>query len=695
MNIEQIQNSINLEPDIEDSDDIGRQVVDDYETDLQSRSEWEKNMREAMDLALQVTKDKAYPWTQASNVKFPLLTIAALQFASRVYPALVKVPDLVKYRVQGSDPDGKKAARAGRISAHMSYQLLEEDEDWEEQQDRAFIALPILGCVFKKSYRGLNGNKSTFVLPQDLIVHYYARSLEECERKTERFQLYEREIRERVLSGIYSDKEFSTPSLPEQTHAAKRQGLSPPPTGQPRTFLEQHCFLDLDEDQYPEPYVVTVDLDTKQVVRIVARFGEVVTEQSVRTDKLRGAIRELFTKLPKEGNPQDASAVEQTIRAMQSEIEMLSQQRQKVLRITPVEYYTKYSFIPSPDGGFYDLGFGALLGPLNKSVDSLINQLIDSGTLQNGSVGFIGRGARIKGGKVSFSPNEWKRVDVAGSTLRDSLVPLPVNPPSQVLFNLLGLLIQYTERVASVTDTNMGENPGQNTPAYNMSAMLEQGLQVFNGIFKRVYRSFRKELRKLYALNSQHMEPVSYFEYQDSDQEVLKSDYDMTGKDLIPAADPNAFANKERQMKASIVAQKAMSTPGYDLILVEQLFLEAHDIPNAAEIYPVVRNPETGVMELKYPPQPNPEFQIESLKEQRLTLESQARAEREGQLAASRIAVDEAQIIKLMADANVAADKPGLERMKLLLDDLESQRKSIIEVAKIENAARTDRRVEK
>lgn len=80
---------------------------------------------------------------------------------------------------------------------------------------------------------------------------------------------------------------------------------------------------------------------------------------------------------------------------MQEQVEELAAQQPKVVRIKPVEYYTKYSFIPSPDGGFYDLGFGALLGPVNDSVNTLINQLIDAGSLQNGSMGFIGKGARL------------------------------------------------------------------------------------------------------------------------------------------------------------------------------------------------------------------------------------------------------------------------------------------------------------
>ena len=82
---------------------IGDRVEKDYKTDKVSRVDWEKNMKEATELALQITKEKNYPWPKSANIKFPLLTIASLQFASRAYPALVKAPDLVKFRAQGKD----------------------------------------------------------------------------------------------------------------------------------------------------------------------------------------------------------------------------------------------------------------------------------------------------------------------------------------------------------------------------------------------------------------------------------------------------------------------------------------------------------------------------------------------------------------------------------------------------------------
>lgn len=695
LNLEKLQDSDNIAELLEKEDlsTIGLHVKGTYEQDKTSRSKWETKMADAEELALQVTQIKTYPWPKASNVKFPLLTIASMQFAARAYPALVKAPDLVKFRVQGRD-DGQKAARAERISSHMSYQLLEEDEPWEEHQDKALLALPILGCVFKKSYydKTKGHNCSTLVLPKNLVVHYYARSIEECERKTEIFQLSPREIKERQLRGIFSDIELPNAPIPEQKEEDERQGIKPPfdNRDQSRTLLEQHCFLDLDGDGYKEPYIVTISKDTGDVFRIVSRFDKITTEQSVKIDELQKRIKALAEGIQPLQNPtpEDLAQLqraEQTIQEMRGEVEFLAQQKPKVLKIDPIEHYTKYSFIPAPDGGFYDLGFGALLGPLNSSVNTLINQLIDSGSLQNGSVGFIGKGARIKGGKVRFSPNEWKRVNVAGATLRDSLVPLPVNAPSPVLFNLLSLLITYSERVGSVTDAMVGENPGQNTPAYNMSAMLEQGLQVFNGIFKRVYRSMRAEFRKLYKLNSIYLDQESYFSYHDSDTNILRTDYTADPKDLIPAADPNAFSNKEKVQKAMMLSERAQMVPGYNPILVEKKFLEAMEIPDAAEVFPTQMNEETGMQEYVFPPQPDPELEIKKADMQRRTLEGMVRSDVDLKKAESQILVDQADILVKMAQAEVAADTPEYKRLQLLFEEQQSIRDSLVAMAKIES----------
>jgi len=101
---------------------IGDLVLTGYQADKSSRAKWEARTQAAMDLALQIQKAKSFPWPGCSNICFPLVTIAALQWHARAYPALIQGTDVVKCRVVGQDPEGEKLAQADRISAHMSWQ---------------------------------------------------------------------------------------------------------------------------------------------------------------------------------------------------------------------------------------------------------------------------------------------------------------------------------------------------------------------------------------------------------------------------------------------------------------------------------------------------------------------------------------------------------------------------------------------
>src|SRR3546814_12286024 len=112
-----------------------------------------------------------------------------------------------------------------------------------------------------------------------------------------------------------------------------------------------------------------------------------------------------------------------------------------VIRIDRKSYFVKYGFIPSPDGSFYDIGFGSLLDDITASIDTTLNQLMDAGALQNAQGGFIGAGVNMRSGDLRFRLGEWKRMDVAGGTLRDNIVPLNLPGPPAVLFNLLELQI--------------------------------------------------------------------------------------------------------------------------------------------------------------------------------------------------------------------------------------------------------------
>ena len=140
LNINKIVNSPNIVEMLDERalNTIGYNVITEFNLDKESRSQWEKRVESAMKLALQVAETKSFPWTNASNIKFPLVTIAALQFHSRAYPALIPTQDIVKVDCDTSnalDPQQKKEAedKSKRVEKHMSYQLLKEDQNWENK----------------------------------------------------------------------------------------------------------------------------------------------------------------------------------------------------------------------------------------------------------------------------------------------------------------------------------------------------------------------------------------------------------------------------------------------------------------------------------------------------------------------------------------------------------------------------------
>ena len=143
--------NIALDLDEDTLNEISSQVKDGFEYDLTTREEWEKNVDEWTKLALQTSEEKSWPWPKAANVKYPLLSTAAMQFNARAYPSLIpSTGDLVKVSVIGKDKDGQKLERAKRVSKYMSYQVLNEMQGWEEDMDKLLMMLPIVGTAFKR-----------------------------------------------------------------------------------------------------------------------------------------------------------------------------------------------------------------------------------------------------------------------------------------------------------------------------------------------------------------------------------------------------------------------------------------------------------------------------------------------------------------------------------------------------------------
>jgi len=597
---------------------IGYHVINEFNLDKESRIQWEKRVENAMKLALQVSEAKSFPWTNASNIKFPLVTIAALQFHSRAYPALIPSDQIVKVDYDSSmslDPRASKEIedRNKRVEKHMSYQLLKQDECWESEMDKVLITVPIVGCAFKKTYWDFNEDHpiSENVLAKDFVVSYWTKNLKDCNRQSHVLYLSVNDVLSRQRRGIWTDDFKIRPQQTIQEDDLSQaqdqaQGVYQPQSdpGTPFEFIEQHRWEDLDGDGFKEPYIITVHKDTRKVVRIVANYFETSIK---RNDK------------------------------------------NEILNIKPESYFTKYSFIPSPDGGFYDIGFGILLGPLNESINTIINQLVDAGTMANTAGGFLSRGIKIRGGNYNFAPMEWKHVDSTGEDLAKGIYPLPVREPSQVLYTLLTTLVNYGERIVGSTDIMVGENVGQNTPAETSRTMAEQGMKVFAGIFKRTYRALNEEIRKVYRLNQLYLPEETKF----AGGGVLATDYQDNSTDIRPAADPHVVSDVQRIMQAETLKQTALMVPGFNVYNVMKRYLEALKIPNIDEVLPDPQGPnaiQSG---------PDVKVQVEQIKaqERKLSLETKFKL---GVLKLQQEAeVNKAKIAKMEAEAAKALEEAG------------------------------------
>lgn len=548
----------NIVPELDEEGDtnpqsIAQLVVDEYEIDENSRAEWKTRIEEGNKLAMLVADDKNYPFDGAANIKYPLLTTAALQFNARAYPAIVQGNRVVKCQTWGEDPNGQKAKRGDRVSEHMSYQLLAEQPEWEEDTDKMLVIVPITGCAFRKVYYdpALGRTVTRLVTAERLVVNYWARSLEDVPRITEEMQLYPYEIKERIRSGRFVDFDYAqAPSANEGEDAEETDNTDP---DAPHLFLEQHRLLDLDGDGYPEPYIVTVHYGSQTVCRIVANWSE--DSISLAEDGTIAAIRKQ-------------------------------------------NYYVKYPFLPSPDGGFYGWGFGWLLKDITESINTTINQMLDAGHMANIRGGFVSASAGIREKSIRLENGEFKVLQ-SNMPLKDAILPMQFEGPSSVLFNLLGLLVEAGKDVAAIKDVLTGEGQGKNASPTTTMALIEQGLQVFTSIYKRIHRALKAELGIHAKLNRQFLDSDHYNAFFDGQETIdPQSDYDERNMDILPVSDPSTVSKMQKLAKADFVFQISQGNPHINPIEALTRVFEAADIeePEKLIIPPQQPDPETEWM---------------------------------------------------------------------------------------------------
>jgi chaperonin GroES len=214
----------------------------------------------------------------------------------------------------------------------------------------------------------------------------------------------------------------------------------------PHTFLEQHRLWDLDGDDYPEPYIVTVHKETQQGGahrRPLRREGLIAADGTVASASSRTA-------------------------------------------------FTKYGVHPLAGRQLLRHRLRDAAGPARRPSTRPSTSFWTPATWPTCRAGSSATGVSIKSGRMRFDPGEWKKAGSSGASLKDNIVPLPVKEPSAVLFNLLGLLIEAAKDVTATQDILTGDDTVQaNQPVGTTLALIEQGLKTFTAIVKRIHRALK------------------------------------------------------------------------------------------------------------------------------------------------------------------------------------------------------------
>lgn len=586
--------------------EISSLCKESYESDLATCADKFRNIDEFIEIAKQVVEEKNDPWPGAANAKYPLLTVAAMQFNARAFPALVPAGNVVKARQFGQDAQGQKANRSDRVSKHMSYQLYYDIEDWVENMDQMLLLLPIVGHMFKKSYYDPLKQKvaSSLLQPKKLVVNNDSTStVESAPRVTEILSRRPSQIKANIDSGIWIDPEIK---YEDEEKDAEEE------------VLEQHVLLDIYDDGNKEPYVVTFHQDSGKIFRIKACFDQdtILMDLDGEHRIVGEAVREIENKnkITREQNQRalliarDAGTEGQVQQV--KEIKPLNLKEYKAVCVEKIQYYTSYGYLPAFDGKFYRAGLGDLIASLTGLVDTNLNQMLDAGTLANLQGGFRAQVGKMKAGIIDATPGKFTEINTGGLPLRDSILPYAFKGPSPVLFNLLGMLIEATKDITSIKDIMVGDAPAGETATTTM-IKREEGMKVFSAIYKRIYRAMSKEFQRIYTINRKYLKQDDYFRFGDAETYISKADYEDDGINIVPVADPNESTMADRLLKAQALMQfmgdpeanpaeikkNYITAMGIDESEYERFFPGAQPAPPPPELQKLVA--ETGEIQAK------------------------------------------------------------------------------------------------
>ena len=534
--------------DHHDLDTLAMRYIELLEKDKNAREERDKQYEEGLKrTGLGKDAPGGANFMGASRAVHPVMAEGCVDFASRAIKELYPPDGPVRTKILGA-VDELKTQRAERKRDFLNWQITEQIEEFRDEQEQMLTQLPLGGSQYLKLWYDEQKKRPVIeFLPIDrVILPFAASNFYTSQRMAEVHEITEWEYNRRVANGMYKDGgSFVTSLEPEQSRAQKANDKIEGRKFQDnedglRKVFHIYTHLEFDEDKFSKgemaPYIMMVDEQSNEVIGLYRNWEE----GDETMDKL--------------------------------------------------DWIIEFKFIPWR--GVFAIGLPHLIGGLSAALTGSLRALLDSAHINNAATMLKLKGAKISGQTQQVEVTQVCEIEGAPGVddIRKIAMPMPFNPPSQVLFQLLGWLDSAAKGVVTTSEEKIAD-VNANAPVGTTQALIEQGAAVYSAIHARLHQSQARLIKVLCRLNRWHFDEMRKGDMV-ADLEIERDDF-LKNTDVIPVSDPHIFSETQRMAQMQAVLSRADSKPDlYEAKAVEERFLKQLKIPNVDELLKNVPAPE-------------------------------------------------------------------------------------------------------
>jgi hypothetical protein len=534
--------------DTYDLNTLGMRYVNLLEKDKNAREERDKQYEEGIRrTGLGKDAPGGANFLGASRAVHPVMAEGCVDFASRAIKELFPPDGPVRTKIIGKVDDIKQE-RAERKRDFLNWQITEQIEEFRDEQEQMLTQLPLGGSQYLKLWYDEQKKRPCLeFLPIDrMILPFAASNFYTAQRAAEVHEITEWEYDRRIASGMYKDGSHVTSGQePEQTHSQKANDKVEGRKFQDnedglRKVFHIYTWLEMEEDKQSKgemaPYIMMVDEQSNEVIGLYRNWEE--------------------------GDD----------------------------TMTKLDWIIEFKFIPWR--GVFAIGLPHLIGGLSAALTGALRALLDSAHINNAATMLKLKGAKISGQTQQIEVTQVAEIEGAPGVddIRKIAMPMPFNPPSPVLFELLGWLDNAAKGVVTTSEEKIADVTS-NSPVGTTQALIEQGAAVYSAIHARLHQSQARLIKVLCRLNRWHFKEMRKGDMV-ADLAIEKEDFERN-TDVIPVSDPHIFSETQRMAQMQAVLSRADAKADlYDAKAVEERFLKQLKIPNVSELLKNVPEPE-------------------------------------------------------------------------------------------------------